>query len=321
MNFPFAEHWHIYIFFSLMILALTWVDLSQSKKRTNPLLWSLIWVALGLSVGVAVYQYSLFHAQKLLSADAASALAYQHALEYYAGYIVEKSLAVDNIFIFLLIFSSLKISPDKQHRVLFLGILGALIFRAIFIALGAALMQYQWVIWIFGVFIFLSGLKLLFTHENAQSPEKWMKRLAYFLPIHYENSSDRFFVKIDGKWFATPLLAALLIIEISDVIFALDSVPAIFALTKEPLIVFTSNICAVMGLRSMYFLLSDFLSRFHLLRYGLAATLLFIGLKMFWLNPVFDGHFPITWSLGIICFCLTSSIVASSIFPPSEKSR
>lgn len=318
MNFPFAQHWHIYVLFSLLILCLTSVDLLQRKKKHSPGLWSIIWIGLGLVIGLGIYEYSLFHSLKVLPQEAAYEMAKQHALEYYAGYLVEKTLAIDNIFVFLLIFTSLKIPAIKQQHVLFWGILGALIFRAIFIALGAVLLQYTWVIWLFGALIFLSGLKLLLTKESPQSTSQWLTRLSNTLPLTHNTNTSKFILREEGKLKATPLLLALIVIEVSDIIFALDSVPAIFALTHEPLIVFTSNISAVMGLRAMYFFLAKFVEQFHLLRYGLAATLLFIGLKMCWLNPLYDGHFPITWSLLIISLCIAASIVASLLIPPQK---
>ncbi len=172
----------------------------------------------------------------------------------------------------------------------------------------------------FGALIFLSGLKLIFIHDTPESNQRWLEKLGTKLPIDPNTHTSHFFVRHENKMKATPLFLALVVIEISDIIFAIDSVPAIFALTQEPLIVFTSNISAVMGLRAMYFFLAKFVESFHLLRYGLAATLLFIGLKMCWLNPMYNGHFPITWSLGIICVCITSSIIASLLIPAPPKS-
>lgn len=319
MSFSFAHHWHIYLFFSLGILLLTWLDLKQEKKNSKPLLWSFIWISLGLLVGLGMYEYSLFYAEKQHEHATALLIAKQHAVEYYAGYIVEKTLAIDNIFVFLLIFSSLNISPSKQQRILFLGVLGAIIFRALFIALGAILLSFSWITWFFGALIFLTGLKLLFSHENPQIANPLIHKLSHYLPFDSQNRGSNFFVKSSKGWKVTAIFIALLAIEISDIIFALDSVPAIFALTNEPLIIFTSNISAVMGLRSMYFLLAEFVTKFHLLRYGLSATLLFIGLKMCWLNPMYEGHFPITWSLFIICLCLGSSILASLIIPKTHE--
>src|SRR4029079_7566012 len=243
------------------------------------------------------------------------------SLEFLTGYVIEKSLSVDNIFVFVMVFSYFAIPAKYQHRVLFYGILGALIFRAIFVALGAALMQYQWVVIFFGVFLIFTGLKIFFAKEKGVNPEKnlLIRLLRRVIPVTPTLQGGKFFAHVNGKHFATPLLIALVFLEATDIIFAVDSVPAIFAVTDEPLIVFTSNIFAILGLRSMYFMLSGVINKFHLLKYGLAVVLVFVGLKMVWLNPLYGGHFPITWSLGIIIGTILLSVVASLIFPPKKE--
>jgi tellurite resistance protein TerC len=252
-------------------------------------------------------------------------LAGDSALEFLAGYVVEKALAVDNIFVFVAVFSYFAVPAKYQHRVLFYGILGALIFRALFISLGSVLMQYHWIVVVFGVFLIATGIKILFLPEKPLDPERnpvirLVKRL---VPVWPHIEGDKFWVRHEGVLFATPLFVALVFIEFSDIIFAIDSVPAIFALTNEPLIVFTSNIFAILGLRAMYFLLASAVRYFSYLKYGLGLVLVFVGLKMVWLNGAFGGKFPITWSLGIIGTILALSMlvsVAARKWTPDEPS-
>lgn len=284
--------------------------------------WTGVWISLALLFNYGLYVYANWNFSnhpELLAATGKTAqeLAQQVGLEFLTGYVIEKSLAVDNIFVFVIVFSFFAIPNKYQHRVLFYGILGALIFRAIFIAIGSILMQYHWVIMVFGGFLLFTGFKMLFTSNEAMNIEQnFLIRLARrYLPITTTLHEDKFFVH-DKKWLATPLFLALIFLEMSDVIFALDSIPAIFAITKEPFIVFTSNIFAILGLRSMYFLLAGVLHMFHYLKYGLALVLMFVGIKMVWLNQLFGGQFPITWSLGIILGIITLSIIISLLRPP-----
>jgi tellurite resistance protein TerC len=248
-----------------------------------------------------------------MTAAQAAALADQTALEFLTGFVVEKSLSVDNIFVFVVVFSYFAIPPKYQHRVLFYGILGALVFRIIFISIGAALMQLHWVIWVFGGFLILTGLKILFAPEKPIEPDRnpIMRLLRRLIPVTPQLHGDRFFLRKDGVLYATPLLVTLVFIELSDIVFAVDSVPAIFAITKEPLIVFTSNVFAILGLRALFFLLAGVMHRFWALKYGLGLILIFVGLKMVWLNEAFGGKFPVTWSLGIIGFTLVASVIVS----------
>ncbi len=243
--------------------------------------------------------------------------AWQAALEFLTGYLVEYSLSMDNIFVFLLIFKFFAIPAEDQHRVLFYGILGALAFRAGFIALGAALMQVHWLVLLFGGFLILTGLKMVLAPQTGLDPERnpVIRLFRRFVPVTPQLHGRRFFVRVNGILHATPLFATLLFVEITDVVFAVDSVPAIYAVTQEPLIVFTSNVFAILGLRALYFILASMLHRFHLLRYGLALVLVFVGLKMAALNMWFGGKFPITLSLGIIAAAILLSILASLLFP------
>lgn len=311
--FPLAEYWWFYLAFTGLILAILAVDLGVFHRTAHEvtfreaLTWSIIWVVTGLLFNYGFYVYAdwKFAVDPRLLAipgfDGAAA-AKQSALEFLTGYLVEKALAVDNIFVFVVVFRYFGIPPVYQHRVLFLGIIGALIFRIIFIALGSLLIQVHWVVILFGVFLILTGIKIFFAPEKPLQPEKnpILKLLRRWLPITPRFDGQRFLTRENGVLTATPLFVALFFIEISDIIFAVDSVPAIFAITKEPLIVFTSNVFAILGLRAMFFMLAGVIHRFRLLKYGLGLVLIFVGLKMVWLNEVFDGKFPITWSLGII---------------------
>ncbi len=222
---------------------------------------------------------------------------------------------------FVLVFTYFGVPARYQHRVLFYGILGALIFRAVFIAAGSVLMQYHTVVLLFGAFLILTGVKMLWPPDQKVDPGRnpVVRLVRRFLPVTPDLQGQRFLVRLGGRWHATPLLLALVFLEMSDVIFAVDSVPAIFAITSEPLIVFTSNVCAILGLRAMYFLLADAVDRFHLLKYALAFILMFVGLKMVWLNAAFGGKFPTTWSLGIIAGLLALAIVASWLSPKSRR--
>lgn len=312
--FPWAEYWWFYLAFTGFVLVLLALDLGVFHRQAHVVrfreaaTWSVVWVALALLFNYGFYLY----ASERFGAEIGT----QKGLEFLTGYIVEKSLSVDNIFVFVMVFSYFAIPPQYQHRVLFYGILGALVFRAIFIALGSVLMAFQWVVIVFGVFLIFTGVKMMLVPDKGIDPEKnpVIRLLRRLLPITPELEGQRFVVRRDGLWFGTPLLVALVFIEISDIIFAVDSVPAIFALTNEPLIVFTSNVFAILGLRAMYFLLAGIIDRFVYLKYGLALVLVFVGLKMVWLNEAFGGKFPISWSLGIIGSLIALSVAASLLF-------
>jgi tellurite resistance protein TerC len=304
-------------------MALLAVDLGVFHRHAHTvtfresLVWSIVWVAIALAFNFGFYHY----ASQAFGPDVGSRL----GLEFLTGYIVEKSLAVDNIFVFILVFGYFSVPAQYQHRVLFYGIIGALAFRAIFIALGSVLMQYHAVVLLFGAFLLLTGVKMLWAPERKIDPDHnpLVRLFRRLMPVTPEFHGQRFLVRLDGRWHATPLLVALLFLEMSDIIFAVDSVPAIFAISREPLVVFTSNVFAILGLRAMYFMLAGAVEQFHLLKYGLAFILIFVGLKMVWLNELFDGKFPISWSLGIIGTLLAGSIVASRLWParPSDVLR
>lgn len=322
--FPLADYWWFYLAFTGLVMALLALDLGVFHRKAHAVsfreasVWSVIWIGLALAFNLAFYQYAAWkfaRDPRLLQTpgfDPESA-SRQVGLEFLTGYVVEKTLSLDNIFVFVVVFTFFAIPAIYQHRVLFYGILGALVFRAIFIALGSALLQYHWVILLFGVLLILTGLKMMFAPDKKVDPERnpLIRLFRRFVPVTSELHGQRFFVRVKGALYATPLFLALLFVEISDIIFAIDSVPAIFALTREPMIVFTSNVFAILGLRSLYFLLAGAVERFALLKYGLALVLVFVGLKMAWLNDAFGGKFPIGWSLGIIALVIAASIVCS----------
>jgi tellurite resistance protein TerC len=286
-------------------------------------LWSVVWVTLALAFNFGLYRYLLHRLPndpRLIAIPGfdPAATAWEIALQFLAGYVVEYSLSVDNIFVFVVVMNYFAIPSEYQHRVLFFGILGALVFRAIFIAIGAALMQYQWVIWIFGVFLIFTGVRMMFAKEEGVEPEEnaMIRLFKKRVPVTNDFHEQKFFVNIDGRKHATPLFIALLFLEMTDIVFAVDSVPAIFALTREPLIVFTSNIFAILGLRNLYFMLRGAIDKFHMLKYGLGIVLIFVGAKMTFLGRLFkDGHVPIELSLGVILGVIFLSILASLIFP------
>jgi tellurite resistance protein TerC len=331
--FPFADYWWFYALFTLGVLGLLALDLgvfhreAHEVKVKEALVWSVVWVSLALLFCWGFWQYAqwkLPQDPRLLAAGItaaqAAALADRIGLEFLAGFVIEKSLSVDNIFVFVVVFSFFAIPPKYQHRVLFYGIIGALIFRIIFIALGSVLLQWQWVIWFFGAFLILTGIKIIFAPEKPLDPERnpIIRLLRRLLPVTPQLQGERFLVRQNGILHATPLLVALVFIEITDIVFAVDSVPAIFAITSEPLIVFTSNVFAILGLRALFFLLAGAMHRFRYLKYGLGLILVFVGLKMAWLNDAFGGKFPITWSLGIIGAILATTMTASLVLSRSS---
>ncbi|HEY0658951.1 MAG TPA: TerC family protein [Pyrinomonadaceae bacterium] len=313
--FPFTEYWWFYGLFLVFVLVMLALDLGVFNRKAHVVsfkeasTWSIVWVVLALGFNFLFYQYSL----SKFGAETAQTL----ALEFLTGYVIEYSLSIDNIFVFVLVFSYFAIPAKYKHRVLFYGILGALVFRAIFIALGSVLMQFHFVIYIFGAFLIITGIKMMFSHAEEIEPEKnfLIRIFKRFMPVTNTIEGKSFFVKENGITYATPLFIALLFLEATDIIFAVDSVPAIFAITKEPLIVFTSNIFAILGLRSMYFMLAGAVDKFHLLKYGLSVVLIFVGLKMVWLNDYYGGKFPISYSLGFILGTIALSVIASLLFP------
>jgi tellurite resistance protein TerC len=256
---------------------------------------SAMWVALGVAFGAVVW----------------AAFGGDRAGEYFAGYLIEKSLSVDNIFVFALLFSYFGVPAAYRHRLLFWGVLGALVFRGIFIAGGAALLEsFGWIIYVFGGFLIFTGVKMVRHGDQEVHPERnpVLRLLRRMMPVTDEYQGTRFLVRREGRTWATPLLAVLVAIETTDILFAVDSIPAIFAVTDEPFLVFTSNAFAILGLRALYFLLAGMIDRFVYLKYGLAAILVFVGVKMVIADV---WHVPIALSLGVIAIMLAVSVVLS----------
>ncbi len=299
----------LWIGFNLFILAMLALDLGVFHKSSHTVslkesfTWTAVWVTLAMLFNLGIWHYA----------------GPDKALEFFTGYVIEKSLSVDNIFVFALLFSYFAVPVQWQHKVLFWGILGALIMRAGMIAIGAALIQrYAWIIYVFGAFLILTGLKMIFKREEAIKPEgnplvRLFKRL---MPVTESFEGDKFFVRRNGARMATPLFIVLLLVEFTDVIFAVDSIPAIFAVTKDPFIVYTSNVFAILGLRSLYFALAGVMDKFHLLKTGLGVVLAFVGVKM--LLGHTDYKIDTLVSLGVIVGVLAVSIVASLIWPKNE---
>lgn len=326
--FPFQHYWWFYAGFTAFVLILLALDLGVFHRDAHEVgfreaaVWSAVWVSLALAFGYGLYQYALWRFPQdprlvgLPGFDPPAA-ARDTALEFLTGYIVEYSLSVDNIFIFVLVLSYFAIPSKYQHRVLFYGILGALVFRALFIALGSVLMRVHWIVLLFGVFLIFTGLKMMLAPEKGLEPEKnpVIRLFRRYVPITPDFHNQRFFVRLNGVLHATPLFIGLLFVEVTDIIFAVDSVPAIYALTDEPLVVFTSNVFAILGLRAMYFMLAGAMDKFHLLKYGLSVVLIFVGLKMVWLNQWYGGKFPITYSLGFISLVIAASVLLSVLVP------
>jgi tellurite resistance protein TerC len=292
--------WAGFIVFVLAMLAL---DLGVFHRKAHAVslkeaaIWSAVWVALAVVFNVAVHFW----------------FGPERALEFTTGYLIEKALAVDNIFVFVVIFTTFGVPAIYQHRVLFWGVLGALVMRAAFIVAGGAFLQrFHWAIYVFGALLAVTGVKLLLQRNQEMHPERnplvrWFQKI---FPTTPEFQSDRFLVSKNGRRYATPLLLALVAVEVTDLIFAVDSIPAIFAITSDPFIVFTSNIFAILGLRSLYFLLAGVITKFAYLKVGLSFVLIFVGAKMLLMDVY---KVPIVASLGIIAVILSISIVASLV--------
>jgi len=331
--FPFAPYWPFYAAFTLFVLAVLALDLGVFHRQAHEVsfreaaVWSVVWAVLAVAFGAGFWWW-LHGKLPQLGSEALVAAGYaadpakvanRLTLEYFAGYVIEQSLSVDNVFVFVVILRYFAVPAKYQHRVLFYGILGAVACRAVFIALGSVLLQYAAVVWIFGLFLAGTGVKLLFPHEQAKdlSRNPVLRVLRRIMPITQEFHGQRFLVTLDGVRHATPLFVALLVVEFTDIIFAVDSVPAIYAVTREPLVVFTSNIFAILGLRALYFLLAGAMDKFHLLHFGLGIVLMFVGVKM--LLPIWGMHVPIGISLTVICGVIGGSVALSLAFPKKPR--
>jgi tellurite resistance protein TerC len=332
--FPFGEYWWFYAVFTLFVLVLLALDLGVFHRKAHEVsfkeasVWTGVWITLALVFNFIFYRYAFWKFStdetylSMVGFDPALQ-AKTSAIEFLTGFVVEKSLAIDNVFIFAIVFSTFAIPKKYQHRVLFWGVLGALVFRAIFIAMGSALMQYEWVVMFFGGLLILTGIKMAFsgTEQKDLNKSLLIRGIRKILRVHPKVEGANFFIRKNGLLYATPLLLALVFLELTDIIFAVDSVPAIFALTSEPLIVFTSNIFAILGLRSMYFMLAGVMDRFVYIKYGLAAVLVFVGSKMVYLNHLYGGKFPINWSLAIIGFLIGASILVSLLVSRNKPKK
>jgi len=310
--------WIIFIAFILVFLAL---DLGVFNKENHVIktkeasIWTAVWVTVALSFSGVIYW--LF-ANGMI--DNPTGLTANNAvLKYITGYLIELSLSVDNVFVIAVIFSSFKIPPIYQHRVLFWGILGAIVFRAIMIFFGVALItRFEWIIYVFGVFLLYTAFKMLKSEDEEFNPKKSFvfRQLKKIYPIIGSIQGESFFVKRMGIKAATPLFVALIVIELTDILFALDSIPAILAITADPFLVFSSNILAIMGLRSMYFLISRMLEKFRFINYSLVIILAFVGLKMLFSHYI---HLPEWVSLTVISVALVGGVIASLTVPEKEK--
>ncbi len=293
----------VWIGFNLLVLGLLALDLGIFHRKAHAVsikeatIWSVVWITLALLFNVGIYFWR----------------GSQTALEFFTGYLIEKSLSVDNIFVFVLIFSFFAVPAIYQHRVLFWGILGALILRGTLILVGATLLErLHWIIYVFGAFLIFTGARMALQKEVEVRPEDnfLVKLLRRVMPVTDEYERDRFFVRRAGRLFATPLLLVLLIVESTDVVFAVDSIPAIFAVTQDPFIVYTSNVFAILGLRSLYFVLAGAVDKFHYLKLALSAILVFVGIKMV-VAEVYK--IPIGVSLSVIGAILAAALFASWI--------
>jgi tellurite resistance protein TerC len=301
----------LWVVFSISILIMLALDLGVFHREAEvigmreALGWSVVWTVLALVFNAGIYAWQ----------------GSESALAFLTGYLIERFLSVDNIFVFLLIFSYFHVSPKYQHKVLFWGILGALVMRAIFIVAGVALIRnFYWVVYLFGVLLVGVGLKMALSPEKEVHPERnpLLKLARRFIPMTGSYAGSNFFVKLGGQYVATPLFVVLLVIAATDLVFAIDSIPAVLAVTTDPFIIWTSNVFAVLGMRALYFAAERVMQMFHYLTYGLAAVLVFVGIKMLvshWLE------IPVEIALAVVLIILGISVAASVLRPPREDDR
>jgi tellurite resistance protein TerC len=296
----------LWVIFNLFVVAMLALDLGVFHRKAHvihireALLWSGVWITLSLLFALGIYAR---HGS-------------EPALEFLTGYLLEYSLSIDNIFVFLMLFTYFRVPYLHQHKVLFWGIIGAVVMRALFIAAGVTLIQrFHWVIYIFGVFLILTGIRMAMQKDKEIHPERnpVLRLFRRLMPVTENYEAGKFFVERGGRNFATPLFIVVLVMETTDVIFAVDSIPAILGVTRDPLIVYTSNIFAILGLRSLYFALAGIMRLFHYLPYGLSAILVFIGVKMLLVDLY---EIPIGVALGTVAAILIISIIASMLWPP-----
>jgi tellurite resistance protein TerC len=289
---------------TFMFLLDLWVFRHSHEIRfREALTWTAVWVGLAAAFNVAIWIY----------------LGKAKALEFLTGYLIEESLSVDNLFVFIMIFSYFAVSKVQQPKILKWGIIGALVMRGIFIVVGIELIQrFHWIVYVFGAILVYTGIRMAFGGNEKIEPEKnlLVRVMRKFIPITNTTSGDKFFVREKGAWAATPLFLTLVVVESSDLIFAVDSIPAVLAVTRDPFIVYSSNVFAIMGLRSLYYLLAHVIDMFVYLKLGVSCILAFVGLKMLLVDVV---EIPLTLSLGVIIGTLTVSIVASILFGKRGK--
>ena len=305
-----------WVAFNLFVLAMLALDLgvfhrqAHEVKMKEALGWSAVWITMAMLFNVLIY----FQWENLVPNSTYSNT--EASLAFLTGYLIEKALSVDNVFVFLMIFAYFKVPAMYQHKVLFWGIIGALVMRAICIAAGVTLLkQFHWLIYVFGAFLIITGIKMALQKDKKIDPEKnpVLKLFRRMMPVTPDFVGDKFFTKIDGRRWATPLFVVLLFVEMSDLIFAVDSIPAILAITQEPFIVYTSNVFAILGLRALYFALAGIMQMFHYLHYGLSGILVFVGAKM---TLVDIYKIPVGVSLSVVAAILVISVIASRLFPP-----
>ena len=316
-SFATGPMWAGFIAFVVAMLALDLFVLGGNKAHRVSVKeagsWVVAWITLALTFGALLWWF--------LDGTVGREIANRKALEFLTGYLIEQSLSIDNMFVFVMIFTYFAVPPELQRRVLLYGVIGAIVMRAGMILAGVWLVsEFAWILYVFGVFLVLTGIKMLVFANQQPDLEKnpllrWLRGHMRITPGFH---GEAFFVRINGLRYATPMFLVLMMIEASDLVFAVDSIPAIFAVTSDPFIVFTSNIFAIMGLRAMYFLLADMAERFHLLKYGLAVVLIFVGGKML-LAPWF--HLPVQWSLGIVGSIILLSVVLSLKLSKPKLSR
>lgn len=319
MQFLESNQLFLWIGFNLFVVVMLALDLGVFHRRDHTvsvresLTWTVAWIALAIGFNVALYYWK----SGIYGPERGTEI----ALQFLTGYLIEKSLSIDNIFVFLLLFAYFRVPSEYQHRVLFWGIIGALVFRGIFIALGAVLIaKFHWIIYLFGAFLIFTGIKMAWVKDKQIHPERnpVLKLFRKLMPVTDQYHGGKFFIRDAGRLVATPLFLVLLLIETSDIIFAVDSVPAIFAVSQDPFIVYTANVFAILGLRSLYFALAAVMRLFHHLHYGLSAILVFVGFKMA-LTDIFK--IPVVHSLAAIGIILGLSIAASLIWPKEEKDQ
>jgi len=311
----------VWVGFNLLVLTLLALDLGVFHREAHEVslreaaIWSVVWIALAMTFNVGLY---LFWDQIMPNSDLSASDA---GLAFLTGYLIEKALSVDNIFVFVLIFSYFAVPAKYQHRVLFWGILGALVMRGTMIAAGAALIkQFHWIIWVFGVFLIFTGIRMAMSQDEQVEPDKnpVVRMFRRFMPISDRYDGQKFLTRQNGMLMATPLLLVLVMVETTDLIFAVDSIPAIFAVTQDPFIVYTSNVFAILGLRALYFVLAGVVHLFHYLKLGLSVVLSFVGIKML-LPDLSAALIGVSWkiptavSLGVVATIIGVSIVASLI--------